>query len=149
MLLFHAFLLFYCLALVYFFFSIYTLDFIFDVCLISKQPNIVKKYIITQLLFVFVVVDFFYLIINFWGDSMKDYLNKSAKWCSAQIEAYNQYFDSRMKQYNLKGLGAEVSFEILVSRGDVIDNDFLYYACYQECVGKLDLIGALINKVGE
>lgn len=65
MLLFHAFLLFYCLALVYFFFSIYTLDFIFDVCLISKQPNIVKKYIITQLLFVFVVVDFFYLIINF------------------------------------------------------------------------------------
>lgn len=80
---------------------------------------------------------------------MKDYLNKCSKWCSAQIEVYNQYFDSRMKQYNLKGLGAEVSFKILVSRGDVISNDFLYYAGYNECVGKLDLIGTLINKVGE
>lgn len=62
MLLLYAYLLFYCLALVYFFFSIDALDSIFQVCLYSKQPNIIKKYIVAQLLFIFVVVDFFLII---------------------------------------------------------------------------------------
>ena len=64
MLLLYVFLLFYFLALVYFFFSIDALDSIFNVCLYSKQPNIIKKCIVTKLLFIFVVVDFF-LIIRF------------------------------------------------------------------------------------
>lgn len=62
MLLLYAFLLFYCMTLVYFFFSINTLDSIFVVCLYSKQPNIIKKYIVAQLLFIFFVVDFFLII---------------------------------------------------------------------------------------
>ena len=62
MLLLYAYLLFYCLALVYFFFSINTLDSIFDVCLYSKQSDIIKKYIVTISLFIFVVVDFFLII---------------------------------------------------------------------------------------
>lgn len=80
---------------------------------------------------------------------MKDFLKKRAKWCDASIKTYNQYFDSRMKQYNLKGLGPDTSFKMLVSRGDVISDDFMYYGCYNECVGQLELIGSLINKVGE
>ena len=62
MLLLYAYLLFYCLALVYFFFSINTLDSIFVVCLYSKQPKTIKKYIVALLLFIFIVVDFFLII---------------------------------------------------------------------------------------
>lgn len=80
---------------------------------------------------------------------MKDYLNKCAKWCDELIKYYNQYFNSRMEQYYLNNLGVDTSFQILVSKNDVNSTDYMYYACYQECVGKLDLIGALINKVGE
>ena len=80
---------------------------------------------------------------------MKDFLNSRAKWCDELIKYYNQYFDSRMEQYNLKGIGVDISFKMLVSRGDVTSDDFMYYACYNECNGQLALIGSLVNKVGE
>lgn len=80
---------------------------------------------------------------------MKDYLNRYAKWCDASIKLFNQYFDSRIEQYNLKGLGVDTSFKMLVSRGDVISDDFMYFSCYNYCVGKLELIGSLINMVGD
>ena len=80
---------------------------------------------------------------------MKDFLNNCAKRCDESIKYYNQYFNSRVEQYYFNGLGADISFQILVSKNDVNSTDFMYYVCYQECVGKLDLIGALINKVGE
>ena len=149
MLLFHAFLLFYCLALVYFFFSIYTLDFIFDFCFISKQPNIVKNYIFTVLLFIYVVIDFFYLIFNFWGDSMKDFLEKRYLDNVSLIAYYNGYFSSRVEDYGFNDIGIDSSFKALVSKNDVNSTDIMYYSCYNECVGQLELLGSLINKVGE
>lgn len=54
-----------------------------------------------------------------------------------------------MEQYHFNNLGVDTSFQILVSKNDVNSTDLMYYAFYQESVGKLDLIGALINKVGE
>lgn len=80
---------------------------------------------------------------------MKDYLNKCAKWCDEFINYYNQYFNSRVEKYHVSNIGVEASFKLLLSHHDVNCTDLVLYDCYNECVGKLDLIGTLINKVGE
>lgn len=80
---------------------------------------------------------------------MKDYLKNCAKWCEESIKYYNQYFDSRVEKYHVSKIGVVTSFKLLLSQHDVNSTDLMYFGCYYDCVGKLDLIGALINEIGD
>lgn len=80
---------------------------------------------------------------------MKDYLSQYAKWCDELIEYYKKYFNSRVDKYHVTNIGIENSFKLLLLHHDVISTDVVYFSCYNECVGKLVLIGSLINMVGE
>lgn len=80
---------------------------------------------------------------------MKDFLKKRAKWCDKSIDEYNQYFDSRVASYGFGHLGVDASFKVLVELNDINSTDFMYYGCYNECVGQLALIGSLVNIVGD
>lgn len=83
------------------------------------------------------------------GDIMKDYLCRYTKWCDELIEFYKKYFNSRVDKYHVTNIGVECSFKLLLKKHDVNSTDIVYFSCYNECVGKLELIGSLINKVGE
>lgn len=80
---------------------------------------------------------------------MKDFLKKRAKWCDELIKYYKKYFNSRVDKYHVTNIGVDTSFKLLLSNHDVNSTDLMCYACYNECVGQLELIGSLINKVGE
>lgn len=80
---------------------------------------------------------------------MKDYLIRYAKWCDGLIEYYKKYFNSRVDKYHVTNIGIETSFNLLLSHHDVNSTDVVYFSCYNDCVGKLKLIGSLINMVGE
>lgn len=79
---------------------------------------------------------------------MKDFLKKRAKWCDELIKYYKNYFNSRVDKYHVTNIGVDTSFKLLLSKHDVNSTDLMYYACYNECIGQLELIGSLINKVG-
>lgn len=80
---------------------------------------------------------------------MNDYLRRYAKWCDELIKYYKKYFNSRVDKYHVTNIGVEASFKLLLSHHDVKSTDLVYYDCYNECVGKLELIGSLINMVGD
>lgn len=80
---------------------------------------------------------------------MKDFLKQRAKWCDELIKYYNHYFDNRVSSYGFESLGVDMSFKVLVDFNDVNTTDFMSFACYNECIGQRELIGSLVNKVGE
>lgn len=80
---------------------------------------------------------------------MKDFLKKQYLDNVSLIAYYTGYFISRVECYGFNEIGIDSSFKVLVAQNDVNSTDLMYYSCYNECVGQLELLGSLINKVGE